>query len=76
MERDKYSKPGDLRNAIYNDVNGDPRFATQCKDVFEFAALIVEHATKAFIDDIADEDLQIFRVFEEYISILVRLDRA
>ena len=51
----------------------DPRFATQCENVFEFAALIVYHAVRVFLEHIEDEDLQIFRIFEEYISILVGL---
>lgn len=49
----------------------DPRFATQCHDVFEFAALVVSHAVRVFLENVQDKDLQVFRIFEEYISILV-----
>ncbi|KAI9728690.1 MAG: hypothetical protein M1828_002796 [Chrysothrix sp. TS-e1954] len=67
------SKMGDLRNSIYNDVNGDPRFATQCHNAFDFVALVVHHAVSVFLDNMDNEDLQVFRIFEEYISILTEL---
>ena len=63
------SEQGDLRNNIYKDVNGD--YATQCDDCFDFAALVVFHAVTALLDKTRDLNLQIFRIFEEYISILV-----
>lgn len=66
------SRFGDLRNLIYNDVNGDPRFATQCDNCFDFAALATSHAVRAMLEKVTDKDLQVFRIFEEYISILVR----
>lgn len=59
---------GNLRSEIYRDVNGD--YANQCKDPFDFAALAVYHAVKAMLDRAIDRDLQVFGVFEEYISIL------
>jgi hypothetical protein len=59
---------GNLRSEIYRDVNGD--YANQCKDPFDFAALAVSHAVKAMLDRTIDRDLQVFGVFEEYISIL------
>lgn len=59
---------GNLRSEIYRDVNGD--YANQCRDPFDFAALAVYHAIKAMLDRAIDRDLQVFGVFEEYISIL------
>ena len=61
-------KEGDLRSEIYQDINGD--YANQCADPFDFAALAVYHAVKALLDRTTDRDLQVFRIFEEYISIL------
>lgn len=61
-------REGDLRSEIYQDVNGD--YANQCADPFDFAALAVYHAVKALLDRTTDRDLQVFRIFEEYISIL------
>ena len=63
------SREGDLRSEIYQDINGD--FASQCADPFDFAALAVMHAVKAmFGEGVKDRNLQVFRIFEEYISIL------
>ena len=62
-------REGDLRSEIYQDINGD--FANRCEDPLDFAALAVMHAVKAmFGDGVTDRDLQVFRIFEEYISIL------
>lgn len=61
-------KEGDVRSEIYQDINGD--YANQCTDPFDFAALAVFHAVKALLDRTTDRNLQVFRVFEEYISIL------
>ena len=61
-------KEGDLRSEIYQDINGD--YASQCEDPFDFAALAVYHAIKALLDRTTDRNLQVFRIFEEYISIL------
>lgn len=52
---------------------GDPRFATQCKDCFDFVALAICHAVTVLLEKCTDKDLQVFRIFEEYISILVSL---
>lgn len=68
---DPTSKHADLRNAIHNDVNGDPKFAKQCHDCFDFAALAIYHAVKVFLDEMSDKSLQVFRIFEEYINELV-----
>ena len=61
-------KQADLVGNIYQDINGD--FARQCADPFDFAALAVFHAVKALLDHTSDLNLQVFRIFEEYISIL------
>ena len=61
-------KEGDLRSEIYQDINGD--YANQCEDPFDFAALAIYHAVKALLDRTTDRNLQVFRIFEEYISIL------
>lgn len=50
-------------------MNGD--YARQCDDCFDFAALVVFHAVKALLDITDDDSLQVFRIFEEYISVLV-----
>jgi hypothetical protein len=60
----------DLRDAIYKDINGDPRLATQCHTCVEFAALAIRHAVTVFLEQKSDKDLEVFRIFEEYISIL------
>ncbi|KAL9126034.1 MAG: hypothetical protein Q9217_004855 [Psora testacea] len=67
---DGYSRVSDVRSLIYRDINGD--YANQCSDPFDFAALAVLHAVKALLDHDRDRDrtLQVFRIFEEYISIL------
>ena len=61
-------KQADLVGNIYQDINGD--YARQCADPFDFAALAVFHAVKALLDHTSDLNLQVFRIFEEYISIL------
>ena len=62
------SREADIRNQIYQDINGD--YANQCSDPWDFAALAISHAIKALLDNAADERLQVFNIFEEYISIL------
>ena len=62
------SKQGDLLGNLYQNVNGD--YADQCHDPFDFAALAILHAVKALLDHSTDLNLQVFRIFEEYISIL------
>lgn len=61
-------KQGDLRTNIYKDISGD--YARQCHDPFDFAALVVLHAIKTLLENTTDRNLQVFRIFEEYISIL------
>ncbi|KAF2232829.1 hypothetical protein EV356DRAFT_238033 [Viridothelium virens] len=61
-------KPADLRNAIYNNVNGDSQFATKCDNPYDFMALVVCDAITVFLDGMQERDLQVFRIFEDYIS--------
>jgi len=63
---DNSSDEADLRALLYKDINGD--HAGQCNDCFDFAALAVSHAVKALLDHTDDPNLQVFRIFEEYIS--------
>ena len=62
------SRECDIRSLLYQDINGD--FPSECMDPFDFAALAVSHSVKALLEDASDRNLQIFRIFEEYISIL------
>ena len=62
------SREADIRSQIYQDINGD--YANQCLDPWDFAALAISHAIKALLDNATDEKLQVFNIFEEYISIL------
>ena len=43
-EHTGYSREGDVRSLIYQDINGD--YANQCNDPFDFAALAIRHAIK------------------------------
>ena len=62
------SGQGDLRSEIYQGINGD--YANECLNPYDFAALVILHAIKALLDRTIDRKLQVFRIFEEYISIL------
>lgn len=77
---EKLSEPSlhhkaDLRKTIYDDVSGDPQFATRCENAYEFAAQAVRHSITVLLETVSDKDsdLQVFRIFEEYISDLVSL---
>jgi Mg2+ and Co2+ transporter CorA len=61
-------RTSDVHDRIYNDVNGDPRFARQCYSCFDFAALAVLHTTTALLERNDDQDLHVFGIFEEYLS--------
>jgi hypothetical protein len=60
----------DLRNSIYNELNGDLTGRTE--NTLDLAALIVWHAVTVLIDRSSHPDLEIFRVFDEAIGMLVR----
>lgn len=58
----------DLRDSIFNDVNSD--LSRQCDTSLDMAALIALHAVTVLLDRSSHPDLEIFRIFEESISIL------
>ncbi|KAI1149498.1 hypothetical protein F4825DRAFT_430173 [Nemania diffusa] len=58
----------DLRNSIYNELNGD--LTGRCENALDLAAFITLHAVTVLLDRSSHPDLEIFRIFEEAISIL------
>jgi hypothetical protein len=60
-----------LHSSIYNELNGD--LARRFETAGDLAALIMLHATTVLLDRTLHRDLQVLRIFEESISILVRL---
>ncbi|KAI0452405.1 hypothetical protein F5B21DRAFT_483485 [Xylaria acuta] len=58
----------DLRNSIYNELNGD--LTGRCENALDLAAFITLHAVTVLMDRSAHPDLEIFRIFEEAIGIL------
>ncbi len=59
----------DLRNSVYNELNGDLTGRTE--NTLDLAALIVWHAVTVFLDRSSHPDLEIFRLFDEAIGMLV-----
>jgi hypothetical protein len=60
----------DLRNSVYNELNGDLTGRTE--NALDLAALIVWHAVTVLLDRSSHPDLEIFRIFDEAIGMLVR----
>lgn len=60
----------DLRNSIYNELNGD--LTGRCENALDLAAFVVLHAVTVLLDRSSHPDLEIFRIFEEAIGMLVR----
>ncbi|GAP91371.2 putative ankyrin repeat protein [Rosellinia necatrix] len=58
----------DLRNSIYNELNGD--LTGRCENALDLAAFITLHAVTVLLDRTAHPDLEVFRIFEEAIGIL------
>jgi hypothetical protein len=58
----------DLRNSIFNEVNAD--LTSTCENSFDLAALVTLHAVTVLFERSSHPDLEIFRAFEEAISIL------
>ncbi|KAI1355970.1 hypothetical protein F5Y01DRAFT_301551 [Xylaria sp. FL0043] len=58
----------DLRNSIYNELNGD--LTGRCENALDLAAFITLHAVTVLLDRSAHPDLEIFRIFDEAIGIL------
>ena len=59
---------GDLHNDIYNEVNSG---LESVPDAESFAALIMERAINILLDRTSHRHLQILRIYEESLSILV-----
>ncbi|KAK2616940.1 hypothetical protein QQS21_000029 [Conoideocrella luteorostrata] len=58
----------DLRDSIFNEVNVD--LTRQCENALDLAALAALHAVSVLLDRSSHPDLEIFRIFEEAISLL------
>ncbi|GAW19069.1 hypothetical protein ANO14919_085530 [Xylariales sp. No.14919] len=58
----------DLRNSIYNELNGD--LTGRCENALDLAAFITLHAVTVLLDRASHPDLEIFRIFEGAIGIL------
>lgn len=58
----------DLRDSVFNEIKDD--LTHPCENAFDLAALTVLHAVSALIERSSHEDLEIFRIFEEAISLL------
>ncbi|TVY39411.1 hypothetical protein LOCC1_G006545 [Lachnellula occidentalis] len=58
----------DLRNSLFNEVNAD--LTSRCENSFDLAALVALHAVTVLFERSSHPDLEIFRIFEEAISIL------
>ncbi|KAL2260325.1 hypothetical protein VTK26DRAFT_5685 [Humicola hyalothermophila] len=58
----------DLRNSVYNELNGDLTGRTE--NTLDLAALIVWHAVTVLLDRSSHSDLEIFRLFDEAIGML------
>lgn len=59
----------DLRNSIYNELNGD--LTGRCENALDLAAFVTLHAVTVLMDRSSHPDLEVFRIFEEAIGILV-----
>ncbi|KXJ93470.1 hypothetical protein Micbo1qcDRAFT_232983 [Microdochium bolleyi] len=58
----------DLRNSIYNELNGD--LTGRCDNALELAAFVVLHAVTVLLNRTSHPDLEVFRIFEEALAIL------
>ncbi|KAK4229468.1 hypothetical protein QBC38DRAFT_453291 [Podospora fimiseda] len=58
----------DLRNSVYNELNGDLTGRTE--NSLDLAALIVWHAVTVLLERSSHPDLEIFRLFDEAIGML------
>lgn len=65
-------RQGDLMGSIYSELNGDLTGRTD--NALDLAAFITLHAITVLLDRTSHPDLEIFRIFEEAIGMLVRLD--
>ncbi|KAK9783602.1 putative DUF676 domain-containing protein [Seiridium cardinale] len=58
----------DLRNSVYNELNGD--LTGRCENALDLAAFVALHAVTVLLDRTSHPDLEVFRIFEEAIGIL------
>lgn len=58
----------DLRNSVYNELNGDLTGRTE--NALDLAAFIVLHSVTVLLERSSHPDLEIFRIFEEAIGML------
>lgn len=65
----KLFEQSNLHSSVYNELNGD--LARRFETAGDLAALIMLHATTVLLDKTLHHDLQVLRIFEESISILV-----
>lgn len=70
---EKLYAQSNLHSSIYNELNGD--LARRFETAGDLAALIALHAVTVLFDKTVYHDLQVLQIFEESISILVRLPR-
>lgn len=66
----KLFEQSNLHNSIYNELNGD--LSRRFETAGDLAALIMLHSVTVLLDKTLHHDLQVLRIFEESISILVR----
>lgn len=59
----------DLRNSIYNELNGD--LTGRCENALDLAAFVALHAVTVLLDRSSHPNLEVFRIFEEAIGMLV-----
>jgi hypothetical protein len=62
-------KQADLWDSVYNELNGDLTGRTE--SALDLAAFTALHAVTVLLDRSSHPDLEIFRIFEEAIGILV-----
>ncbi|KAI1414456.1 hypothetical protein F5Y13DRAFT_16360 [Hypoxylon sp. FL1857] len=58
----------DLRNSVYNELNGD--LSGRCENALDLAAFVALHAVTVLLDRTSHPNLEIFRIFEEALGIL------
>ncbi|TGO22518.1 hypothetical protein BPAE_0164g00050 [Botrytis paeoniae] len=58
----------DLRDSIFNEVNAD--LTSRCENAYDLAALVALHAVTILFERTSHPNLEVFRIFEEAISIL------
>ncbi|TGO71257.1 hypothetical protein BELL_0601g00060 [Botrytis elliptica] len=60
----------DLRDSIFNEVNAD--LTSRCENAYDLAALVALHAVTILFERTSHPNLEVFRIFEEAISILAK----